>query len=230
MANVYSPFGFRQFGHRDGSPPTGGLQRIFINSSDTNLYFTGDLVSLSSLGGGGNVISPSSGGSPTTGSPQVGIFNGCEYYNSNVGRTVWASWFPGNLSAISTTNGYAIGYIQSDPEMQYLVQASTAVTMGASNIGSNVTVSLGLSSQGNQTTGISAMCVVSSLAVVASSYPFTIVDFWANFVAPAGPQVAAFSTGASGINGTDTTSPGPILVVAPNAWSRRAGTIGAPST
>jgi hypothetical protein len=229
MANLYTPFGFRQFGHRDGMPPTGGLQRMFINSSDTNLYFTGDLVSLSSLGGGGYVISPSSGGSPTTPSPQAGVFNGCEYYNSNVGRMVWAAWFPGNLNGFSTTNGFAIAYMQSDPEMQYIGQCSTTNTITSSYIGQNIGVSLAQSTLGNQTTGQSKMCLASSITGAVSSLPFQIVDFYSNFVAGAGPQLSSPSTGASGINGTDDTSAGNILVVAPNSWQRRAGVTGTTS-
>lgn len=226
MANTFSPFGFRQFGHRDGMAPTGGHQRMFINSSDTNLYFTGDLVALSSLGGSGYVISPSSGGTPTGGSPQAGIFNGCEYYNANVGRTVWASWFPGNLAGISTTNGYAIAYIQSDPEMQYLAQCSTTNTITSSYIGLNIGVSLARSSLGNQTTGQSAMCLASSITGLVSSLAFTLVDFYSNFAPGAGPQLAGPSAGATGINGTDDTSAGNFVIVAPMGWQRRIAPTG----
>ena len=47
MANTSQPFGFRQFGRREGGAPTAGQERCFILSSDPSPYFTGDTVALS---------------------------------------------------------------------------------------------------------------------------------------------------------------------------------------
>src|ERR1017187_7945515 len=96
MANTSNPFGFRQFGQREGTAPTAGLERLFITSSDTNLYFTGDTVALSSYSLVAGTISPVSSLVTVGLVAPVGVFLGCEYYNSNVARTVWSSWWPGN--------------------------------------------------------------------------------------------------------------------------------------
>ena len=203
MANTNAPFGFRSFGHRDGSAPTMGLERYFINSSDANPYFTGDPVALSSATPGS--LQPYFGSSLT---PRVaGIFAGCEYYNPSVGRVTWNSYFPGTVSSSSPVTAYVI----SDPEMQFLVQASSA-GLGSSNVGANVNILAAQSSLGNTLSGISVVTIASTLALTSaslSSYPFTIVDVYSNFAPP-------------GANGVDNSSAYNVMVVVPNNTFRRA--------
>lgn len=202
MANTNNPFGFRQFGHRDGMPPTMGLERYFIYSSDTNSYFTGDPVALSSATYG--YLQPYGGSSLT---PRVcGIFNGCEYYNATVGRVVWSPYFPASQGSSNPVTAY----VQSDPEMLYLAQASSA-GIGSSMVGGNLNF---LTGTGNTTTGVSGCTINSAGGLTAgSSYPFTLVDVYSNFAPP-------------GVNGTDNSSAYNIVVVAPNNWFRRAGVTG----
>jgi hypothetical protein len=199
MANVSAPFGFRQFGHQDGAAPTMGLQRYIINSSDTNLYFTGDPVSLS-----GGVVTLYNGSSGA--SPPVGIFNGVEFFSAAVGRVVWSSFFPGNLG---TSSSPCNAYIQSDPEMTYIAQASST-PFTSSMIGLNVNVLTSQSSLGNQTTGVSFVTLASTQLSNASSFPFKVVDLYSNFAPP-------------GVNQTDNTTNFNAAVVAPNNWVRHAG-------
>lgn len=200
MANTNAPFGFRSFGHLDGSAPTMGLERVFINSSDSNLYFTGDPVARSSAVS--NVIAPFNGSSLAL--ICAGIFAGCEYYNSNVGRVVWSNWFPGSVGSSSPVTAYII----SDPEMTFTVQASsTPIT--SSFIGYNANILTSQSSLGNQTTGISVVTLASTIGVLGgSSQPFRIVDLSSNCAPP-------------GTNGTDSTTNYNVVVVAPNNWSRK---------
>ncbi len=96
MANTFAPFGFRQFGTLEGNSPTYGLTRRYLASSDTNLYFTGDVVALSTFIPG-FITLPASGISPTN--PILGIFAGCEFFSPSVGRVVWSSFFPGNTTS-----------------------------------------------------------------------------------------------------------------------------------
>jgi hypothetical protein len=201
MANNNAPFGFRSFGHRDGSAPTMGLQKFTINSSDTNLYFTGDPVALS-----GGVLTPYNGSS---GTPVIqGIFNGCEYFSPSVGRVVWSSFFPG---AVSSSNP-VIAYVISDPEMTFVVQgSSTPIT--SSMVGLNINVLTSQSSLGNQTTGISAVTVASTQVATNSSFPFQIVDLYSNF-AP---------VSATNSPGTDNASNFNDVIVALNFTARHAG-------
>lgn len=203
MTNVNSPFGFRPFGHRDGSAPTMGLERRWIYSSDANSYFTGDPVAFSSATYG--YLQPYFGSSVVP--LCAGIFAGCEYYNPNVGRQVWsASYLSGAGPASSSP---VTAYIISDPEMQFVVQASSA-GIGSSMVGTNLTILGAQSSLGNQTTGISNVTISSTQGILGgSSMPFRMVDVYSNFAPP-------------GVNGTDNSSAYNWVIVVPNNWERKA--------
>lgn len=200
MANTQAPFGFRSFGHRDDASPTMGMERLYILSSDTNQYFTGDPVALSSG-------TPGYIGVPSTGTVAItGIFAGCEYYNANVQRQVWTPYFPGSVGSSNPVTAYVI----TDPNMQFIAQTSTSgsAALTQTSVGLNIGFLASVSSQGNTTTGISAVTLASSIVGANSSYPFRIVDLYSNFAPP-------------GVNGTDNTAQGNILVVTPNNWTRR---------
>lgn len=205
MANTSGPFGFRQFGHQDGTAPTMGLQRLFINSSDTSLYFTGDLVVQSSANAGAIGVYPGS----TSALIPAGVFNGCEFFSPSVGRVVWSSFFPGNLG---TSSSPCNAYIQTDQEMTYVCQVSSGA-LTQNSVGSNINILTATASLGNQTTGISNMTVQSTMVGSGSSMPWRIVDLYSNFAPP-------------GVNGTDNTTNFNDVIVAPNLWQRRAGVTG----
>lgn len=209
MANTNNPFGFRQYGQREGSAPTAGFDRKFISSANTNPIFTGDTVVRSTT-------TPYilSGGSTTGITAQIeGIFLGCKYFNTNVGRTVWNSYWPG-----SGASGDIEAYVCTNPEQQYIVQGSTGGVLGSTNIGMGVPMSVTLSSLGNTTTGQSVMTVQSSLVTgLSSNAQFEIVDIYSNVAPP-------------GVNGTSTTAEGyQIVVVQPLTAFRKtlAGAVGA---
>lgn len=202
MANTAAPFGFRQFGHRDGSAPTMGLDRRFISSANTTPIFTGDAVCLSSAVPGYITTAGSTGGITTT---LEGVFFGCEYLNTAVNRVTWSSYWPG-----SGASGDVIAYICSDPEMTYIVQGSTGGVLGSSHAGMLVPISITLSSCGITASGQSVMTVQSSLVTgLSSNGQFMIVDVYSNFAPP-------------GVNGTSTGSEGlQIVVVQPANQKRR---------
>src|SRR5882724_2507202 len=209
MANTFAPFGFRSFGDQEGSAPTMGLTRRYLASSDTNLYFTGDVVQLSTSIPG-FITLPASG--TTTGNPILGIFAGCEFFSPTVGRVVWSSFFPGNTTSSSPCNAYII----EDPNQLFLVQCTSGATVGTSQIGSGFGfTSTGAQPSGNQTTGISNISLVSTTVVNTAGAPFRLVDTTSNYAPP-------------GTNGTDGTTPGAIVVVAFNNQLRRGLT--GPST
>ena len=203
MANTANPFGFRSFGHQDGSAPTMGLSKMTILSSYATAIYTGDLVALSSVAGFEGTLTI---GPVANGTHQIsGVFTGCEYYNSNVARTVWSSYFPASVGSSSPVTAYVI----TDPEMTYLAQASTGTVVGSSLIGWNIGFTVGT---GNTTTGISGAYLNSSNVGASSSYPWKVVDTYSNF-------------GPPGINGTSTTEGGGYLVVQPNGWTRNTVTV-----
>lgn len=208
MSNTFSPFGFRPFGQQEGTAPTGGMSRYFIASSDTNSYYTGDVVLLSSaqaFGTNPNTISPLVASS---GYVIAGVFVGCEYYNGSVGRTVWNSYFPASVGSSSPCNAYVI----DNPQQLFIAQVSTttATLIGSSNIGWGIAIASSVA--GNTTTGQSGQCLASSVAptIQSATSPFRVVDVYANFAPP-------------GVNGTSSGSEGAnILVVRPNLWARNS--------
>jgi hypothetical protein len=83
MANTSAPFGFRQFGQREGSAPTAGTEMRLVSSGQTFPIFTGDTVYQSSNPGG---YVQGAGSTTAITTLVYGIFQGCEYYNTNVNR------------------------------------------------------------------------------------------------------------------------------------------------
>jgi len=208
MVNTIAPFGFRQWRRLDGSPPTGGFEQLTIASSDANLYFTGDPVCTSSAGP--YVV----GGSTISGNGQIrGIFMGCEYYLPAIARKTWQPYFPGSVLTSSGTLD-AAAWVSTDPEMLWPVQCSTGQggttgsVISASYIGLNFGFSSGTSSMGNTLTGVSNVTLNSSSFATTNTLPFRLMDLYSNWVPP-------------GQNGTDNTSLGNIVIVAPNNWDRK---------
>lgn len=208
MVNITAPFGFREFRRLDGSVPTGGFETLTIQASDANPVFTGDPVATSANGpyvGGGSSLS---------GSGQIrGIFKGCEYYSPTVARKIWSPSYPGSIGTTATT-GDVQAWVITDPDMMFVVQASTSQggtvgqVMGSSLIGNNFAFSSGLSSLGNATTGISAVTLNSTSFATTNTLPFRFMDQYSNWAPP-------------GQNGTDNTSVGSFVIVAPNNWDRK---------
>src|SRR5512143_3180118 len=191
MVNTNAPFGFRQFGRREGGAPTAGLERLFINSSDTNLYFTGDIVNRSSANNQ-FITNPSSAAGIINVYGQAGVFLGCEYYSPAVGRVVWNSFFPGSVGSSSPCNAY----VCTDPEQLYIVQGTSGAVLTSTSVGMGYMPSVQISSLGNQTTGQSVMTLASSAPTgLSSNAVIRVVDLYSNFAPP-------------GVNGTSTGTEG----------------------
>ena len=205
MANSTSPFGFMPYGRVDGGSPTMELEKIQINSSDTNLYFTGDLVIRSTAGN--NIIAPLTN---TTTSAQVpaGVFWGCKFFSAQAGRIVWSRNFPGSVGA-NTTVGISEGWIISDPHTLFRTMSNG--TFATTDVGLNAIPLATQSSLGNTVTGQSAM-LLSTATTTNSSAPWKIFDLLIN-------------RSAVGTPGTEASANNQVIVL-PNAWERNAPTVG----
>ena len=203
MPNTNAPFGFRLFGRREGSQPTAGMDTLVIISSDTNTYFTGDVVTISSQSiVAGAITKPSSGS--VLGSPVQGIFLGCEVFLS--GRNQWLPNFTGNIG--SSSPGKA--YVCTDPEQLFIVQGSSGAALGSSNVGANVGYDASTQANGNTLSGVSGVTLSSSTVGGATTLPFRIVDLYSNYAPP-------------GANGTSSGTEGfQVVVVQGNNWARRS--------
>lgn len=190
--NTSAPFGFRMFQQREGSAPTAGFERRFVSSANTTPIFTGDVVGVSTTAP--YVVSLGSTGAIT--SMVLGVFQGCEYYNTNVQRQVWSPYWPG-----SGASGDITAYVCTNPEELYLVQGSSGGVLGSSVIGYGIPASGTGSSAGNTFSGQSIMTVTSSLVTgLTSNSMFQIVDIYSNYAPP-------------GVNGTSTGSEGLQMVI-----------------
>jgi hypothetical protein len=195
MANTAAPFGFRQLRRLDGGAPTAGFEKFTINSTDANLYFTGDPVA---GGTDGNITTASSQ------SIIKGIFMGCEYYSAATNRIIQSPNFPGLTGSAGTTVDC---FVCTDPDMLYIAQVATSAgTIGSSRIGENISFTSAVSSLGNALSGISVVTLSSDIATTAA-FPFRLYDLYSRYAPP-------------GTNGTDNASAGQILVVAPNNFER----------
>lgn len=215
-SSAYS--GFRPFS-RAGAAPQYALEMYAVNSSDTNLYFTGDIVIRSTAGANAINLYLTS----TAASVPLGVFWGCEFLNTAAQRLLQSRFYPGSVGS-NAANGQTRCWVITDPDVWYT--AISTGTLSSADIGLNFAPLSSQSSLGNTTTGWSAMVVSTATATNGSSAPLKFFDLLANrSVAGAGSLPAA--TG-SGVLGTDVAAFN-VGIFIPNGWERAAGTVG-PST
>lgn len=225
MVNTFSPFGIQDLGRREGGSPQFGWTRVNISSSDPTPIFAGDPVQINNVnpasGLFGKYITQGSSGL-NNGIAYEGVFRGCEYLNTAVGRVVWSEFYPGSAGAGVSSQADPIAYIDADPSKYFICQASTTPTSSGFvpvwtssminypvQVGSTGTGAVS-SASGNTTTGYSGVCVLSSISALSSnigaisSFPYRFIDFYSNYAPPGGF-----------VNGTDNTNAGQILVLVP---------------
>ena len=176
MANSNSPFGFATSGHLEGSAPTQGLSTRTISSGYTTAIYSGDAIIPLSTGYIGQAAA--------AGAVQLaGVFMGCKYLNSSLGRTVWSPYWPG-----SGAGGDVVAYINADPDASFRVQAyNTAITFA--DIGNNVDIHV---AAGNTYTGFSGMTADQSTLGATTTLPFRIVGLQ-NSNLPGGDTTTAYN-------------------------------------
>lgn len=179
MANTSAPFGFQLAGFLDGRTGSLGQQTRLIANADTNAVYSGDPVTSLNTG----YVTRS-----TAGTTQIsGIFIGCTYLNTSLGRTVWSPSWPG-----SGATGDVTAYVVSDPQATFKVQSggSTTTAIGIADINANINFALGTP---NTTTGQSGAYVdQTTINPSTTTLPFRIISL---ISAPPGAP------------GTDTTTP-----------------------
>lgn len=193
MANQNTPNGFQFFGRLEGGSPTAGLTARLIASTDTAVVGYGDPVTSQTTG----YVSAS-----VAGTTQIdGIFYGCEYLATAVGRKVWSNYYPG-----SGSSGDVTAYLCTDPQTMFVVQSNnTAIVF--SDIGSNINFVAGAV---NTTTQFSTAAVDQSTIATTNTLPFRIVGLLSDYE-PVGSNP-----------GTDNSTPYNRVIVAPNNWDRKS--------
>ena len=192
MSNPNAPNGFQYFGRLEGGAPTAGLSTRLVSSADTTALGYGDPVT--SLGTGYVTAS-------AAGTTQIdGIFYGCQFYSTVIGRTVNQNYYPG-----SGAGGDVIAYICTDPDAMFLVHAvNTAIAFA--DIGANINFVAGTP---NSVTQMSTASIDQSTIATTNTLPFRIVGLYSQEAPP-------------GASGADDTSAYNICIVSPNLWDRKS--------
>ena len=114
MANTQAYFGFTQYQGGAGGAPT-FAQSVRRIASSSGAIYTGDPVMPAVSSANGYIVQASPGSTTL-----AGIFVGCKYLNTSLGRTVWSNYWPG-----SGATGDVEAYVIDDPNARFIVQTST---------------------------------------------------------------------------------------------------------
>ncbi len=200
MANVLAPFGFTPVRRLDGATWTANQSHYLIKSDNTSKIYQGDVVTL--LGTGYiDLVTP---GSTVA---AAGIFVGCEYLSTALGRKVFTNQWRG---ADTTTDVDA--YIIDDPSCVFLAQSWSATThkLTIADLGANFSFNTHTNNSavpdGNALNGISGMVIDGDTSSPTVTYTFRLVGI---------PGITEPSLGAV-VNGYDTST---IYNVGLVAWN-----------
>ncbi len=168
MANTSAPFGFSQRQGQGSSPtyeqyeqPNGG-----IDYNATAIYF-GDPVNRVSTSDGTLAQSAGSAGGSTV--TMAGVFVGCKYLSTVVGRTLWSNYWPGGSPVSSANQSTISAWIINDVNAQFLVQSdSTGVTQA--QVGANFDFAIGT---GTAASGLSGAYLLHT-PVTTAAYPWRL--------------------------------------------------------
>jgi hypothetical protein len=198
MANTNAPFGFQHMGWSRGGPgPTGATVERKIAAAYSVAIGKGDVV-INQSSTPGYVQRGTAG---VAGGNTAGIFIGCKYLSTALGRLVYSSYWPTGDHAYDGTA--FIVPIAGVPPQLFKVQ-SLLTNFTIADIGKTVDIDAGAVVV---TGGFAKSTMTVSHALLSTaSFPFKVVDLYSS-VAPAG------------VNGTDDTSSYNIVLVESNPWA-----------
>lgn len=192
MANTNAANGFQYFGRLEGGSPTEGQTTRLIANADTAAVGMGDPVT--SLATGYVTLS-------TAGTTQIdGIFLGCQYLSTAVGRIINTNYWPG-----SGASGDVTAYITNDPQGVFVAQSNNTAIVFA-DIGANINFVAGTP---NSTTGFSTAALDQSTIATTNTLPFRIVGLLSDAAPP-------------GAASTDNTTAYNRVLVTANLWDRKS--------
>lgn len=179
MSNPNSPFGFRPFGHNEGSAPNFGVSAFNILYSYSTAIYRGDPVILSS-----GYVQPAT----VVTNPILGVFWGCHYYSSARKIAISSTYYPGTDQV---TNGVVTAFIITDPDAVFVVQETgDNAALAQANIGTRYAFNVG--SGGSATTGLSGYSLDDNVSGNAGD-SFRLIGLLSTYAPPGTP-------------GTDNTS------------------------
>jgi hypothetical protein len=198
MANVAGYFGFRQYGGT-GSAPTYEQVTLGNGGIDYNatVIYYGDPVVR--VGTGDGTIEQAAGSAGASTVTMAGIFQGCKYLSTAIGRTVWSNYWPGGSPTTSANQSSIEAYIINDPAAQFIVQSdATGVTQA--QVGGNIDFAIGTGSTAN---GISGAYLLHT-GIVTAGYPFRLLSLVLSPPGAAGTASGAYNLAVVGFNNVET--------------------------
>ncbi len=166
MANVNAPYGFYPL-QNVGSPPMFELAERRIASGNSTKIFTGDPVKRLNTG---YITQMANADSVAI---LDGIFWGCRYLSTSLGRVVKSNYWPG-ADATGDVTAYVIPILHSAPQLFRVQTDSTGVAFA--DIGGNFDIEVGT---GNTATGRSSVVLDASAGASATAtVPWRLVDLW----------------------------------------------------
>lgn len=198
MANVAGYFGFRQYGGT-GSAPTYEQVTLGNGGIDYNatVIYYGDPVVR--VGTGDGTIEQAAGSAGASTVTMAGIFQGCKYLSTAIGRTVWSNYWPGGSPTTSANQSSIEAYIINDPAAQFIVQSdATGVTQA--QVGGNIDFAIGTGSTAN---GISGAYLLHT-GIVTAAYPFRLLSLVLSPPGAAGTASGAYNLAVVGFNNVET--------------------------
>ena len=146
MANTNTPFGFQEYYGGSGGVPTFLQSARRIKSNNTTAVFRGDPV-MPVIGAATGYITQGAAGTTTL----AGIFAGCKYFSTAIGRTVWSNYWPGS----GATNDIE-AYVIDDPNAQFRVMGGSTTFNITGTISAMTSSPIGQYAQFNIGTGDTA--------------------------------------------------------------------------
>ena len=159
MANVSEKFGLRPYRKLDGTPLVGAQNRYTIASGHTTAIFQGDMVIPLTTG---NIDRHSAG----SGTPILGVFNGCFYTDPTTQKPTYKNYYPGGVAASDIT-----AFVVDDPDAVFLVDSDSTFTRA--NLFSNYDVT---NTTGVTQTGISKCQLDHSSGDTTNTLPIQAID------------------------------------------------------
>jgi hypothetical protein len=159
MANVAEKFGLKPVRSLDGSDFINAQNRYRIASSASVAIFQGDLVT--PVTGGG--IERHTAGS---GTPVVGVFNGCFYTDPTTQKPTWKNYYPASIVASDI-----MAFVIDSPDQVYKIDSDGAFAVA--DIFKNFSVT---NNTGNTITGTSKVQLDYSVSGIKVTYVVQAID------------------------------------------------------
>jgi hypothetical protein len=159
MANIDAPFGLRPVGEVGSGVQNGGVTLYTIVDNYATSIFKGDHV----MSSGGYVIAGT-----TSGSTNLGVFNGCFYIDPNTAKPTWSNYYSQvNVTASGSISGSTNidAYLYDDPRKIFEIQCDG--TIAKTDIGKNADTTLGTAStvNGQSVTELKASGIATTAAL-----------------------------------------------------------------